>query len=106
MTIDNRAVTPLRVCLVLLLAVLLLFQTMSLPGQFAHMARTSPDLAHLRWPLTAVSIYWVLCIQVVVVATWKLLTLVQKDRIVTGASRLWVDEILGATLRSELDVVV
>lgn len=90
----------------LLLAVLLLFQTMSLPGQFAHRARTSPDLAHLRWPLTAVSIYWVLCIQVVVVATWKLLTLVQKHRIVTGASRLWVDVILGSILRSELDVVV
>lgn len=96
MEIERRAVLPLRVSLVVLFAVLLLLQTMSLPGQFAHMAETSPGDAHLRWPLTAVSIYWVLCIQVVVVATWKLLTLVKDDRIFTDASLIWVDVILGA----------
>jgi hypothetical protein len=40
--------------LVLLFGILLLFQIMSLPGQFAYMAKESPDLAYLRWPLTAV----------------------------------------------------
>ncbi|GAA1053730.1 DUF2975 domain-containing protein [Dietzia natronolimnaea] len=98
MEIERRAVLPLRVSLVVLFAVLLLLQTMSLPGQFAHMAETSPGDAHLRWPLTAVSIYWVLCIQVVVVATWKLLTLVKDDRIFTDASLIWVDVILGAII--------
>lgn len=96
MAIEGRAVLPLRVFLVVLFAVLVLFQVMSLPGQFAHMAETSPDSAHLRWPLTAVSIYWVVCIQVVVVATWKLLSLVESDRIFTEASLVWVDVILGA----------
>lgn len=86
----------LRVFLVVLFAVLLLMQVMSLPGQFTHMAETTPEVAHLRWPLTAVSVYWVLCIQVVVVATWRLLTLVQADRIFTDASLVWVDVILGA----------
>lgn len=96
MTIERRAVLPLRVFLVVLFAVLILFEVMSLPGQFAHMAETTPDAAHLRWPLTAVSIYWVVCIQVVVVATWKLLSLVESDRIFTEASLVWVDVILGA----------
>ncbi|WP_414937859.1 DUF2975 domain-containing protein [Amycolatopsis sp. cmx-11-51] len=94
----QRAVAPLRVFLVLLFGVLVLFQTMSLPGQFAHMARQDPDMAYLRWPATAVSIFWVLCVQVVVVATWQLLTLVKKDRIFTEASLRWVDAIVWAIL--------
>ncbi|WP_181771554.1 DUF2975 domain-containing protein [Amycolatopsis pittospori] len=92
----QRAVAPLRVFLVLLFGVLVLFQVMSLPGQFAHMARQDPDMAYLRWPATAVSVFWVLCVQVVVVATWQLLTLVKKDRIFTRASLVWVDAIVWA----------
>ncbi|MGN0102305.1 MAG: DUF2975 domain-containing protein [Dietzia sp.] len=96
MNIERRAVLPLRICLVVLFAVLVLLEVMSLPGQVAHMAETNPDSAHLRWPLTAVSIFLVVCIQVVVVATWKLLSLVESDRIFTEASLIWVDVILWA----------
>ncbi|MCW2567681.1 MAG: hypothetical protein JWN54_1778 [Mycobacterium sp.] len=80
----------------LLFAVLVVFQTLSLPGQFAYMAEESPDLAYLRWPMTAVSVFWVLCVQVVIVSTWKLLTLVKKDRIFSAASLAWVDAIVWA----------
>jgi hypothetical protein len=96
MTTEHRAVAPLRVFLVLLFAVLVLFQVMSLPGQFAYMAKESPDLAYLRWPLTAVTVFWVLCVQVVIVCTWRLLTLVKRDRIFSDASLVWVDMILWA----------
>ncbi|MFI7250716.1 DUF2975 domain-containing protein [Micromonospora chalcea] len=92
----QRAVTPLRAFLVLLFAILVLFQTMSLPGQFAHMAREDPDMAYLRWPATAVTVFWVLCVQVVIVCTWQLLTLVKRDRIFTEASLRWVDGIVWA----------
>ncbi|AGM05728.1 DUF2975 domain-containing protein [Amycolatopsis keratiniphila] len=98
MITGQRAVAPLRVFLVLLFGVLVLFQTMSLPGQFAHMARQDPEMAYLRWPATAVSVFWVLCVQVVVVATWQLLSLVKKDRIFTEASLRWVDAIVWAIL--------
>jgi hypothetical protein len=93
---ERRAVAPLRVFLVLLFGVLVLFQTMSLPGQFAYMAQESPELAYLRWPLTAVSVFFVLCVQVVVVATWRLLTLVTKDRIFSEGALSWVDAIVWA----------
>jgi Protein of unknown function (DUF2975) len=96
MVTERRAVALLRVFLVVLFGVLVVFQVMSLPGQFAHMAEESPDLAYLRWPLTAVSVFWVLCVQVVVVSTWKLLTLVEQDRIFSEASRGWVDAIVRA----------
>jgi hypothetical protein len=96
MNIDNRAVLPLRIFLIGLFAILVVFQTLSLPGQFAYMARESPQDAHLRWPLTALAVFWVLCIQVVIVSTWRLLGLVQKDRIFSTAAFVWVDAILWA----------
>ncbi|WP_433342478.1 DUF2975 domain-containing protein [Micromonospora sp. CA-111912] len=87
---------PLRIFLVLLFGILVMFQTLSLPGMFAHMAKESPNDAHLRWPMTAVSVFWVLCIQVVIVSTWKLLTLVKRDRIFSDAALAWVDAIVWA----------
>ncbi len=93
---ERRAVAPLRAFLVLLFGILVVFQTLSLPGQFRYMAEESPEDAHLRWPATVVSVFLVLCVQVVVVSTWKLLTLVKDDRIFTEASLAWVDAIVWA----------
>ena len=96
MATEHRAVAVLRVFLVLLFGILVVFQTLSLPGQFAYLARESPELAYLRWPLTAVSVFWVLCVQAVLVCAWKLLTLVKKDRIFSETSLAWVDAIVCA----------
>jgi hypothetical protein len=96
MVAAHRAVAPLRVFLVLLFGVLVVFQTLSFPGQFAHMAAESPERAYLRWPMTAVAIFVLLCVQIVIVSTWKLLTLVKHDRIFTAASLAWVDVIVWA----------
>lgn len=96
MTGQRWVVATLKASLVLLFGLLLLFQTMSLPGQFAHMAQESPDMAFLRWPATIITIFWVLCVQVVIVCIWQLLTLVQKDRIFSPTSMRWVNLVLGA----------
>lgn len=102
MIAERWAVACLRVFLVVLFGVLVVFQTLSLPGQFAHMAAESPDLAYLRWPMTAVSVFWVLCVQVVIVSTWKLLTMVKNDRIFSEASLVWVDVIVWAIVAAWL----
>ena len=94
--IERHVVLPLRVFLVVLFGILVVLETLSLPGQFAHMAQESPDQAHLRWPLTAITVFWVLCVQVVVVATWMLLTRVEEDRIFSETSLVWVDVIVWA----------
>jgi hypothetical protein len=98
MIIEHRVVALLRVLLVLLFGVLVVFKVMSLPGQFAHMAREDPEHAYLRWPATAVTVFWVLCIQVVIVSSWKLLTLVKNDRIFSEASMAWVNAIIWAVV--------
>ena len=96
MLTQQRVVTALRSSIIALLALLVLLQVFSLPGQFRHTAQEDPDLADLRWPLTALAVFWVGCAQVVVVATWRLLSLVQADRIFSEVSFRWVDAILGA----------
>jgi len=69
---------------------------MSLPGQFAHLAAEEPDLAYLRWPLTAFAVLELVCVQVVIVATWKLLAMVETDRIFSEQALRWVDAIVRA----------
>lgn len=96
MIAERWAVLALRVFLVVLFGILVVFETMSLPGQFAHMARENPNDAALRWPATTITIFWVVCVQVVLVATWKLLTLVRKDLIFTEAALKWVDVMVWA----------
>lgn len=96
MNIVRRAVLPLRGVLVLGFALLLLFQVMSVPGQFRHMAEEDPDRDWLQWPLTVVAILVIACVQVVIVCTWHLLTMVAEDRIFTTGSLRWVDVIIAA----------
>jgi hypothetical protein len=84
------------VLLVLLFGALIFLQTVSLPGQFAYMAQNDPGHANLRWPATAVTVFWVLCIQVVIVCTWQLLTLVKTDQIFSEASLVWVNALVWA----------
>lgn len=96
MRLTYKVVALLRILLVLLFALLVLFQTMSMPGQFAHMAQESPDMAFLRWPLTAFAVLEIACVQVVIVCTWKLLTMVTSDRIFSRDAFGWVDGIVWA----------
>lgn len=49
---EQLALASLRVFLLLLFGVLVLFQVMSLPGQFAYMAQQDPEHAYLRCPPT------------------------------------------------------
>jgi hypothetical protein len=93
---ERWAVTALRVFLVALFGILVVLETLSIPGQYAHMAQQNPDEAHLRWPSTIVSIFWIVCVQVVIVATWKLLTLVRKDLIFTEGAIKWVNVMVWA----------
>lgn len=96
MNIEKRAVIPLQIFLVGLFAILLVFQTLSFPGKFAYMAETSPADAQFRWPLTALAAFFILCMQIVIVSTWRLLSLVRDDRIFSSASLRWVDAIVWA----------
>lgn len=90
------AVALLRIMLVLAFALLVVMQVMSVPGALAYEAQETPEMAALRWPLLVVLELQMLCAQVVIVCTWKLLTMVKDDRIFSERSFVWVDAILWA----------
>lgn len=96
MNLTRTAVGLLRLFLVLLLVMTVVGQTLSWPGQFAHMASEEPLLAHLRWPLTATAILVLVGVQVVIISVWRLLGMVAADRIFSTEALRWVDGIVWA----------
>lgn len=96
MQIFDRAAGALRVLLVCLFIGLVFGQTVSLPGQFRHLATEEPDLAYLRWPLTVFSVLELVCAQIVIVCIWRLLAILKDDRIFSPAAFVWVDAIIWA----------
>lgn len=90
----HRAVGPLRILLVLVFAGLVVAQVAILPGTLAQLADDEPDLAHLQWPALAFSVVELVCVQVVLVCTWRLLGMVKADRIFSEAAFAWVSTIV------------
>ena len=101
MITTRRVVGPLRFLLAVAFAALLLAQLVFLPALSGAMAADSPELAHLRWPTLLVAVLGLGCVQVVIVCTWQLLTLVEDDRIFSPASMGWVDAIVAAIAAAE-----
>jgi hypothetical protein len=98
----RRVVGPLRFLLAVAFAALVLAQLVFLPALSGAMAADSPELAHLRWPTLGVAVLGLGCVEVVIVCTWQLLTLVEDDRIFSPASMGWVDAIVAAIAVAEL----
>lgn len=92
----QRVITPLRLLLVLLFGLLVVAEVMMVPGQLGYWTPDTADDGGLRWPLLVVWEIWLVCVQVVVVCTWQLLSHVRSDRIFTESSLPWVDGILAA----------
>jgi hypothetical protein len=92
----NQVVLPLRVLLGLVFAALLAAQVWAVPGMLPEIADPSLEQSAMRWVMAGVSIIGLLCVQVVIVCTWQLLTLVRDDRIFSASSLPWVNLIVGA----------
>jgi hypothetical protein len=92
----SQLVVPLRILLALVFAALLAAQVWAVPGVLPEIAGPSLEQSAMRWTMAAVSIAGLLCVQVVIVCTWQLLTLVRDDRIFSAGALPWVDAIVGA----------
>lgn len=87
---------PLKGLLAAGFAVCLLMQVWILPWLAATYADEEPDLAGLRWPVLLICIAGLLAVELVVVATWRLLDAVAAGRIFDAQALRWVDRIIGA----------
>lgn len=86
-----------------LLALLALLFVVVTAGQVATLVALLPRLPELLggelrlgWTLLAIAVAGMLCVQVVLVCTGKLLTMVARDRIFSADSLPWVDAIVWA----------
>jgi hypothetical protein len=94
MTHLRRVVLPLRILLAIVFAALLVAQIWALPGLLPDVTEPTLERSFMRWTMLAASVLGVACVQVVVVCTWKLLTLVTDDRIFSASSLPWVNAIV------------
>ena len=93
---NKAVVTLLRGVLALGFLLAVLAQVLVLPTLSGWMAQELPEVAHLRWPVLAISVLGLGCLELVLVATWRLLDAVQGERIFTEAAFPWVDVIIGS----------
>lgn len=88
----------LRVALVLLLVGSVVLQVL-LPVYASEFGTRTPEVAHLVVPYSVAAILFVACGQAILVAIWRLLSMIGVDVIFTRRALRWVDAIIvsGAT---------
>ena len=96
MTHLRHVVLPLRILLVIVFAALLAAQIWAAPAMLPDLTEVTLERSFMRWTMLAVSVLGLACVQVVVVCTWKLLTMVTDDRIFSAAALPWVNAIVWA----------
>jgi hypothetical protein len=92
----HQIVLPLRILLALVFAALLAAEIFAVPEMLPELTDPSLEQSFMRWTMRTVLVLGLLCVQVVIVCTWKLLTLVAHDRIFSRSSLPWVNAIVGA----------
>ncbi|WP_369256124.1 DUF2975 domain-containing protein [Geodermatophilus amargosae] len=92
----HRVVLPLRVLLVVVFSALAAAEIWAVPGLVPDVAEPSLEQSVMRWTMLAVLVLALGCVQVVIVCTWQLLTLVTTDRIFSTSAFPWVDAIVSA----------
>ena len=100
------AILALRAVIVLMFAGLLAVQIMIVPAIGRDIDEGGAEVAHLRWPLMIVLFLGVLAVQVALVCTWRLLTMVRKDTVFGAAAFRYVDVIIGAAVAATLLAMV
>ena len=96
MSTTHRVVVPLRILLAIVFAALVAAQIWALPAMLPDLADPSGEQSFMRWTMLTVSVLGLICVQVVIVCTWQLLTLVRHDRIFSSGALPWVNAIVGA----------
>ncbi len=77
-------------------------QLVIIPTTAADEVDRFPPYAPYALPYTVVAVAGVACVQVVLAAAWRLLTMVERDAIFSSAAFRWVDTIIGSTIAATL----
>jgi hypothetical protein len=92
----HRVVLPLRILLAIVFVALLAAQIWAVPAVLPDLTEPTLERKVVRWTMLVVAVLGLVCIQAVVVCTWKLLSMVTTDRIFSASSLPWVNAIVWA----------
>jgi hypothetical protein len=90
-----RLVLSLRVLLACAFGVLAFAQLRAAPAIYDDWVRQAPEESLPRWPMLVLALLLLGTVQVVIVCTWRLLTMVADRRIFSEAAFAWVNAIVG-----------
>jgi hypothetical protein len=96
MTHLRRVVLPLRILLAIVFTALVAAQIWAVPAVLPDLTEPTLERSFMRWAMLVLAVLALACVQVVVVSTWQLLTMVTTDRIFSARSLPWVNAILWA----------
>ncbi|MGM0386169.1 MAG: DUF2975 domain-containing protein [Actinomycetota bacterium] len=89
-------VNVLRLLLIGAVLVIVVVQAVFLPWLSGVMARNLPGEAYMRWPILTLAILGLLCVQVAIVCTLRLLRFTQDGRVFTSTAFRWVDGLIAS----------
>lgn len=102
----DAAVLLTKVLIVLFFAALVVCQIWLLPMIARDSAMSAPEFAGLQIPGVVVTIALLVCVEVVLVCVWRLLSMVAEESIFTSAAFRWVDVIIISVLVAVILVIV
>ena len=102
MHLPSAVVVTLRLLLAVAFAALLMAQLRALPAMYDDWVRDAPDVASTGWPVLPAGLLVLACVEAVIVCTWRLLTLVERDQIFSARAFRFVDAVLGVVAAAAL----
>ncbi|WP_022890671.1 DUF2975 domain-containing protein [Agromyces italicus] len=96
----------LKVLIVVMLLLLLSCQLFLVPGTARTLAASYPELAGLQVPGIVIAVLFLVCVEVVMVCVWRLLSMVGEQNIFSSDAFRWVDLILASIIAATLLIAV
>lgn len=103
---QRSTIAVLKVIIAALILLLLCCQIFIVPAVAAQSAWRYHEIAYLQIPGIVVGVLFLLCVQIVMVCVWRLLSLVREDSIFSESAFPDVDVSLGAVVGATVLVVV
>lgn len=97
-----RVTLALKALIAAMLFILVFSQIVIIPALARRTAEANPDLAYLEVPGIIGAVLFIVCIEVVLVCVWQLLSLVRAGEIFSPRAFVWVDVIGGTMIATGL----
>lgn len=101
-----RVTAVLKTLIAVMIALLVVAQVWMIPGLAAATADRFPEFARLEIPGIIAAVVFLVCVEVVLICIWRLLSLVRTERIFSSKAFIYVDAIIAMMLTASLIIVV